>query len=88
MKVDFLDGPELFVIHGFLSPGECDGFIERSERLGFADAPITTSVGFVMRKDIRDNTRVIVDDPSLAANWWTGRKACWSRTGSGGKRPA
>jgi hypothetical protein len=70
MEVDFLDGPKLLVIHGFLSPEECDGFIERSERLGYADAPITTSVGFVMRKDIRDNSRVIVDDLDLAADWW------------------
>jgi hypothetical protein len=54
MKVDYLDGPKLFVIHGFLSPQECDEFIDRSERFGYSDAPITTSVGFVMRKDIRD----------------------------------
>jgi prolyl 4-hydroxylase len=70
MEVDFLNGPKLFVIRGFLSPQECQGFIEHSEQTGYADAPITTSVGFVMRKDIRDNSRVIVDDPGLAANWW------------------
>ena len=67
MEVDFLDGPKLFVIRGFLSPQECQGFIERSEEVGYVDAPITTSVGFVMRKDIRDNSRVIVNDPGLAA---------------------
>jgi len=70
MEVDFLDGPKLFVIRGFLTPEKCHGFVERSERLGYGDAPITTSVGFVMRKDIRDNSRVIVDDLDLAADWW------------------
>jgi prolyl 4-hydroxylase len=70
LEVDFLDGPKLFVIRGFLSPQECERFIGRSEQIGYADAPITTSVGFVMRKDIRDNSRVIVDDPTLAADWW------------------
>lgn len=70
MKVDYLDGPKLFVIREFSSPQECDELIERSERLGYSDAPITTSVGFVMRKDIRDNTRVIVDNLGLAADWW------------------
>lgn len=70
MEVDYLDGPKLFVIHGFLSPQECEAFIERSEQAGYLDAPITTSSGFVMRKDIRDNARVIVDDPELATAWY------------------
>jgi len=48
VQVDHLDGPKLFVIHDFLSPEECQAFIERSELLGFADAPITTAAGFVM----------------------------------------
>jgi predicted 2-oxoglutarate/Fe(II)-dependent dioxygenase YbiX len=68
--VELLDGPKLFVIREFLSPQECDGFIERSEQLGFADAPITSSAGFLIRKDIRDNARVVLDTPSLAAEWW------------------
>ena len=41
--------------------------IARSEAIGFADAPITTSRGFVMRPDIRNNTRVMFDDVALAA---------------------
>ncbi len=70
MRVDYLDGPKIFVIRDFLTPDECRGFIARSEQLGYADAPITTAAGFVMRKDIRDNRRVILDDPELAAAWW------------------
>lgn len=70
MEVDFVDGPKLFVIRDFLSPQECKQFIEGSERIGYADAPITTSAGFVMRKDIRDNLRLIWDNRELATAWW------------------
>jgi hypothetical protein len=66
MRREELDGPTTFVIHDFLTPEECDDFIATSEGVGYADAPITTASGFVMRKDIRDNERVIVDSPSLA----------------------
>jgi predicted 2-oxoglutarate/Fe(II)-dependent dioxygenase YbiX len=62
-----LDDDRTFVIPCFLSPEECDRFIARSESTGYEDAPITTSAGFVMRKDIRNNERVMVDDPALAA---------------------
>jgi predicted 2-oxoglutarate/Fe(II)-dependent dioxygenase YbiX len=59
-----------FVIHEFLSPAECQAHIERSEAAGYDDAPITTAQGFVMAKSVRDNTRVIHDDPALAADWF------------------
>ena len=70
MEVEYLDGRKLFVIHNFLAPKECAQLIEHSEQLGYSDAPITTAAGFVMRKDIRDNVRVMLDDPGLAAQWW------------------
>jgi hypothetical protein len=68
MHKEELDGERVFVVRGFLTPGECDEHIAQSEAAGYGDAPITTSDGFVMRKDIRDNARVIVDDVSLAAS--------------------
>src|SRR5262249_28379338 len=61
---------KVFVIHNFLALTECEQLIERSEQLGYSDAPITTAAGFVMRKDIRDNVRVMLDDPRLATQWW------------------
>jgi hypothetical protein len=61
---------DLFVVHDFLSPDECAHYIALSESVGYGDAPITTSAGFVMRKDIRDNDRVILDDVKLAADMW------------------
>lgn len=60
-------GESVFVIHDFFTPEECAEAIAFSEGKGYDDAPITTSRGFVMRKDIRDNTRVMVDDLDYAA---------------------
>jgi hypothetical protein len=65
-KVQLLDDT-IFVIRDFFSSQECAASIERAEASGFTDAPISTSVGFVLRKDVRDNDRVIVDDTQLAA---------------------
>ncbi len=67
MTQEAIDGGRVFVIRDFLTPDECDEFIADTEKAGYADAPITTPGGFVMRKDIRDNTRVMRDDPDLAA---------------------
>lgn len=50
-----------------LTPAECQALIARAEAIGFADAPITTARGPVMRQDIRNNERVMIDDPTLAA---------------------
>lgn len=62
--------PLAFVVPGFLSPTECQAFIEDSERRGFAPAPITTAGGPVMETRVRNNTRVMYDDPSLAERLW------------------
>ena len=61
---------DLFVVHDFLSPEECEHYTALSESVGYGDAPITTSAGFVMRKDIRNNDRVILDDPRIAEAMW------------------
>jgi predicted 2-oxoglutarate/Fe(II)-dependent dioxygenase YbiX len=61
---------DLFVIHDFLSPEECARFTALSEAAGYGDAPITTLGGPVMRKDIRNNDRVMIDDVPLAAEVW------------------
>lgn len=61
---------DLFVVHNFLTPEECDYYTTLSESVGFGDAPITTSAGFVMRKDIRNNDRVMIDEPRIAETIW------------------
>jgi predicted 2-oxoglutarate/Fe(II)-dependent dioxygenase YbiX len=70
VDAQYLYGRKLFVIPQFLTAEECDAFIEQSELLGYADAPINTSFGPVLRKDVRDNQRLLLDDPDLAAAWW------------------
>lgn len=70
----YLDGdsldhtaPLVFTLADVLSPDECTATIAQIEELGFEDAPITTARGFVMRPDVRNNTRVMFDDEALAA---------------------
>jgi predicted 2-oxoglutarate/Fe(II)-dependent dioxygenase YbiX len=66
MHREDLQGALLFVIHEFFSAEECRRSVAFSEGLGYVDAPITTALGFVMAKEIRNNTRVMVDTPVLA----------------------
>ncbi len=65
-KEDLFNG-EIFVIHHFLTPEECAEFIAASEAVGYGDAPITTGAGPVMFKELRNNDRVMIDDPAAAA---------------------
>jgi prolyl 4-hydroxylase len=66
---DSLDfgGPLVFTIDGVLDADACAGLIARIDALGPTAAPISTARGFEMRSDIRNNTRVIFDDPAFAA---------------------
>ena len=58
---------QTFTVADFFSPAECAAAIERAEGQGFRDAPINTTLGAVVRKDVRNNTRVMIDDPAFAA---------------------
>lgn len=60
--------PLVFTVAGVLSPSECEQAIARIDALGPTAAPITTPRGFVMRPDIRNNTRAMFDDLALAAD--------------------
>ena len=70
MKKHCIDDDNIFLIRKFLSHEECDRLIERCEALGFEEATISTAAGFVMNKSVRDNDRVILDDPHLANQLW------------------
>lgn len=67
MRKEQLDGDDVFVIHDFFTPDECAAAVARSEASGYEEAPITTADGPVMNKGVRDNARVIIDDPDEAA---------------------
>jgi predicted 2-oxoglutarate/Fe(II)-dependent dioxygenase YbiX len=68
-RIDLV-GNDVFVILDFLTPSECESYIRLSETAGYGDAPITTMSGPKMRKDIRNNDRVMIDDTELAAAWF------------------
>lgn len=61
---------EMFAVAGFLSEAECANYIERAEAIGFVDAPIDTGFEQIIVKEVRNNTRVMLDDTVLAANLW------------------
>lgn len=62
-----LKQPLHFVVDGVLSPAECARLVERIEGAHPTLAPITTARGPKFEADIRNNTRVMFDDPELAA---------------------
>ncbi|MEM7703363.1 MAG: 2OG-Fe(II) oxygenase [Pseudomonadota bacterium] len=55
----------------FLGPDECQRAIELAHGHVFHDATINQSSGAQLRPDVRNNERVIFDDPSLASKLWT-----------------
>jgi predicted 2-oxoglutarate/Fe(II)-dependent dioxygenase YbiX len=61
---------DVMTIADFFSAEECDQSIALSESIGFEDAPITTSLGMIMMKDVRNNDRVMLDDKDRAAALW------------------
>jgi len=60
----------VFCVDGVLSAPECEQLVGTTEATGYESAPITTPWGFQMRPEIRNNTRVMVDDHDRAAWLW------------------
>lgn len=63
-----LSHPVLWTVPDVLPADECAAYIDRIEAAAPAPAPITTLHGAVMRPDIRNNDRVVLDDPRAAAD--------------------
>jgi predicted 2-oxoglutarate/Fe(II)-dependent dioxygenase YbiX len=61
---------EILTVDGFATTEECARFIAEAESAGFDEAPVNTIFGPVVRKDVRNNTRLIRDDPALAEILW------------------
>ncbi|MFT4978683.1 MAG: prolyl 4-hydroxylase [Myxococcota bacterium] len=64
--VDVHKGRGIFLIEGALSLSECKAQIDHAEAHGFDVAPITTAQGPKMALSIRNNTRVMLDEPERA----------------------
>ena len=58
----------VWTVEDFLPREACAGLVERAEAVGFVAATINRAGGTEMRPDLRNNTRLILDDPSLAAS--------------------
>jgi len=61
---------DVLKLDGVLSEQECAALVAEAEATGFDDAPITTPMGFLMVPEVRNNTRVMVDDDARAAWLW------------------
>jgi predicted 2-oxoglutarate/Fe(II)-dependent dioxygenase YbiX len=68
-------GDSIVTIRGLFTPEECAAWVGTAEGVGFHEAPITTGAGFVMMPEVRNNTRVILDDVPRA-------RALWDRLGA------
>ena len=60
----------IYTISNLFTAEECQDLIAFTEGIGYEAAPITTSSGFVMRPDTRNNSRVILDDAQRAEALW------------------
>ena len=61
---------DIGIVAGFLSAAECEAYIQLGENIGYEEAPVSTAAGMVMIKDVRNNDRVMLDDPQRAAELW------------------
>lgn len=59
--------PLVLTVPEVLDAHERAELVQRIEALGPTAAPISTYRGAIMRPDVRNNTRVMFDDPALAA---------------------
>jgi hypothetical protein len=64
MTKEVLDPDKVLAIHDFLSDEECAALIRRSEILAYEPGKVAD----VVMEEIRNNDRVLFDDPSLAAD--------------------
>ena len=55
-----------FTIENFLSPAECAHYIALGDQIGYTQSEVNFATGSRIAADIRNNDRVIFDDPALA----------------------
>lgn len=60
----------IYVVPDALSSTECEQYIAISEGIGFGDAPISEVGGEIVRPEIRNNSRVMIDDDATAGLLW------------------
>lgn len=70
MEKHELDGDRIFLLTDVLSPEECAAYIALSEQSPYEEAPLYLAEGPVLDKQVRDNARLVRDDPDLARELW------------------
>ena len=66
----FLAGADVFTVSQFLSINECEQLVRYSESIGYEPATVSTVAGAQYLPGLRDNYRVIVDDPARGCELW------------------
>jgi predicted 2-oxoglutarate/Fe(II)-dependent dioxygenase YbiX len=61
---------EIWTLPGVLTPDECRAVIATGEAAGFEAAAVRTSGGPQMMEGVRNNDRIVFDDPALARLLW------------------
>lgn len=62
--------PGIMTVSHVLTLDECRRYIDWSETLGYEPAPVSLVGGAVLRPDIRNNARVVVDSTDTAQELW------------------
>lgn len=62
--------PGIYTIADFFSQAECRTHIDATEAQGYEAATINTRKGTIAAPDIRNNSRLIVDDTAAATSLW------------------
>ncbi len=65
-----LAGPRVFTVADVLDAAECTAWIEHAERRGFGAPVVDLAGGPRLVPDLRNNARLVHDDPTLAAELW------------------
>jgi predicted 2-oxoglutarate/Fe(II)-dependent dioxygenase YbiX len=60
----------ILTVESFFSKEECEQYIQASENIGFDAASVTTTSGQAMMPEIRNNSRVNIEDAQLAETLW------------------
>jgi prolyl 4-hydroxylase len=63
-----LEKPLFWIVDDALTDEACSRLIQRAEKIGFDEATVNLIGGDTMRKDLRNNDRIIMDDEELAAS--------------------
>lgn len=69
-------GTGVFTVSHFLNATECEHYIAMGEQIGYEASEVNTLTGSRLMTEVRNNDRVIFDDPALAAKLFERARSC------------